>query len=243
MKKVLALVVAIGALIMAVGWADENVSQTPLTFHTIRQARAWDTLVIDTGGTTWLREADLIQEDGYWIGGLIKVLDVTSNLTDSTRTITGFSSSRDSVYWSAPFTNDTLAVGDTVEISVLRAYPGDLNTGWNWSIDSATVDTSGVFIMNPGASITSTHLIEIGDNEDSADTKIVLQIALSGAMPNNQLDWVRNDSITYTSQDTVVYKAWGAKQATRFRFILDAVDAPFSASHAGYHYGQVIVDK
>jgi len=239
------------ALLLAlpgVAWAQQNASELPLRWHDIGQGRIYDTLVIDSGGVTWIEEADLTQIDGYWLGGRIKVVDVSCDFTDSVRDITGFYSSQDSVKFAtlalgSDGAADTLHKGDSVEISIAVSRPM-VRPPDAWVLDSASVDTSEIFLMTPGASITSTHLIEVGDNQDSADTKIVLQIALSGTMPNNQVEWWRIDSInTYTTQDTVQYKAWGAKQATLFRFILDPTEAPFSASHTATHYGRVLVDK
>lgn len=239
------LLLALGLLLIgttaAVSWADQKASRTPLEPLTVRPMRYYDTVVIDSGGTTWLTEEDLPQPDSWWNGGNLKVIDVSSDLTDSTRTISTWTALTDSMTFSA--FSVTLAKGDSVEVSILLGTTAGWPQPESWSIDSVSRDTSGTFTMNPGASITSTHLIEIGDNQDSANTYIILQIALKGTMPNNQIEWWNSDSVLYQSQDTVIYQAWGAKQAHLFRFIVDPVQAPFSASHAGIYYQCVIVDK
>ncbi len=205
----------------------------------IRRNALTDTTLADSGGTTWVTEADLWQGDGYWTSGIMTVIDQSSAAADSVVPITGFNNAADSVIFAA--FGVAVAKTDSLEFWI------DLGTNPSlkmptWVIDSLGADTSETFRMTPGAAITTSMLITVGDNEDSADTKIVLEVALVKQLGDNA-GWMRIDSITYAEQDTIIYKAWGAVQANYFRFILDPVDAPFSASHTAIFYGKVLVDK
>jgi hypothetical protein len=235
---------AIAALVVCV-FGSVQAGVKVVTGETYDISQQWwpgVTIVADTGTTTSINEADLTQVQGYWTDMLLTFNDLSSVHKDTSRIITGFNAAKDSLSFAAFAA--AVVKGDSFFLSLPDGHP-DARRPPAWVIrDSAIIDTSMIYLMNSGAQITSEHLIEYDQNTDSVDTKIVLQIGLSPTMSNNQTSWIRIDSITYSSQDTVVYKAWGAKQCTMFRFILDPVDAPFNVGrNKTRHYGKVIVDK
>lgn len=247
MKRILA---AFGLLILFAGYAFSDQRTTGGTSYNV--AMQWvpitPTLIADSGTVSAVIDTALADLDigsrpiDYWKDARIVINDRSSSLLDSTRHFKEFIDPEDSASFEDTLST-ALAAGDSFYVVVPVTNEG-LQIPLGWGIeDSASVDTSETFLMTPGASITSAHLIVQADSADSVDTKIVLEIALDEAL-GTHAGWFRVDSITYASQDTTVYKAWGAKQASMFRFIFDAVDAKFTKDpNTVTMYNQVLTDK
>jgi hypothetical protein len=113
-------------------------------------------------------------------------------------------------------------------------------TSRTWNLDSATVDTSVVYEINSGASITSTH--KVVHSDDVMDYKVVMELAILPNLIGGRLGWVRMDSVTITDTLTT-RREWGVKQGNYMRFIFDPVDADWVPADTLALWGHVMSDK
>jgi hypothetical protein len=242
MKRISLIAMLVLLVAGAMAFGDQRVS-TERQWYTIYRNVVVDTVVADSGGLTWFTDAGMTQATRYWVGATMTVIDATSDLTDSTRVITAFFGTADSSTFSA-FATDSVEKGDSLELVIPTFYSIDpaVTPPVGTIMDSVMICTTETYRITPGASLTSAHVIEHSRDKDSAGTNIVLQVAVSPVLPHGQSGWMRMDSISYATQDTIHYKAWGALQAHYVRFILDPVNAEVDSCTIT-HYGQLMVDK